>query len=208
MQQIASGIYHWVTVHEGIRSRVSSYYLSGPEGAFLVDPRVPKEGLQPIRELEAPTNIYLTNRHHYRHSGQFEEAFGCTVWCHREGLHEFRRGEAVRPFEFGDRLPGGVEAVEVNSICPEETAIYVPWARAVAMADSLVRSRFERDLAFVADAIMVDDLEDAPKVKAGLFAAFRRLLELDFDHLLLAHGLPFVGDGKQALRRFVEDMEP
>jgi hypothetical protein len=30
------------------------------------------------------------------------------------------------------------------------------------------------------------------------------LLELEFDALLLAHGGPVVGDGKEALRRFVD----
>jgi hypothetical protein len=32
--------------------------------------------------------------------------------------------------------------------------------------------------------------------------AYRRLAELDFDHLLLAHGEPFVGNGREALRAF------
>ena len=55
-------------------------------------------------------------------------------------------------------------------------------------------------LAFVPDFLMGDDPEG---VKAGLTTAFERLLELDFDHVLLAHGEPLVGDGSERLRAFV-----
>ena len=50
---------------------------------------------------------------------------------------------------------------------------------------------------------LMGDEPDA--VKAGLTAAFERLLELDFDHLLLAHGEALVGDGKTQLRAFVDE---
>ncbi|MCL5942271.1 MAG: hypothetical protein M1325_01900 [Actinobacteria bacterium] len=41
-------------------------------------------------------------------------------------------------------------------------------------------------------------------MKRGLLAAFSRLLERDFDHLLFAHGAPWVGGGREALPAFVE----
>ena len=46
--------------------------------------------------------------------------------------------------------------------------------------------------------------EDPASVKIGLLASFRMLLELDADHVLLAHGNPIVGGGTGALREFVE----
>jgi hypothetical protein len=59
-----------------------------------------------------------------------------------------------------------------------------------------------RGLSFVPDELMGEDPE---AVKRGLLAAFARLLELDFDALLLAHGDPVPRGGKAALRRFVEE---
>jgi hypothetical protein len=45
--------------------------------------------------------------------------------------------------------------------------------------------------------------DDPDADRRGLAAAFMRLCdELDFDHLLLAHGLPVVGDGREQLRRY------
>jgi hypothetical protein len=95
-----------------------------------------------------------------------------------------------------------VIAHEVGAICPDETALEIQSARAVALADGLVRFESpDGPMGFVPDSLLGDDPEG---VKAGLLDAFRRLLELDFDHLLLAHGLPVVGDGKERLREFVE----
>jgi hypothetical protein len=46
-------------------------------------------------------------------------------------------------------------------------------------------------------------MDEPAATKEGLRAAYRRLAdELEFDHLLLAHGDPFVGDGRDALRAF------
>jgi hypothetical protein len=47
-------------------------------------------------------------------------------------------------------------------------------------------------------------MDDPAQTKAGLRDAYRSLLALDFDVLLLAHGDPVVGEAKQALREFVD----
>lgn len=201
MNEILPGVFHWTTIHERIGREVSSYYLSGPEGAALIDPQVPDEGLAWFETREPPCNILLTNRHHYRHSDRFMAAFGGTVWCHRAGLHEFSHGEVVQGFDFGDRLPAGVEAVPVGSICPDETALFLPWARAMAVADGVTRRLPDGPLSFVPDFLMGDD---PPAVKQGLCSAYTRLLDRDFDHLLPAHGRPWIGGAKEALRKFIE----
>jgi hypothetical protein len=54
------------------------------------------------------------------------------------------------------------------------------------------------ELGFVPEQYM----DDAEATKQALREAYGRLLELDFDILLLAHGTPWVGGAKDALRRF------
>jgi hypothetical protein len=46
-------------------------------------------------------------------------------------------------------------------------------------------------------------MDEPEQTKAALRAAYERLLELDFDALLLAHGDPVEHGGKDALREFV-----
>ena len=206
MREPVPGLFHWTAFHPRIGSEVRSYYHR--DGGVLIDPLLPAEGFEdgrdPIEWLAQngpPDVVVLSNRHHYRDSGRVVEAFGIPVRASRPGMHEFSSQQRVEPFDFGDELEGGVVAHDVGAICPDETALEIPTARAVAIADGLVRfSAPDAPLGFVPDWLLGDDPEE---VKRGLRASFERLLELDFEHILLAHGLPLVDDGKERLREFL-----
>ncbi|HEY7530627.1 MAG TPA: hypothetical protein VIC56_08135 [Gemmatimonadota bacterium] len=201
MNEILPGVFHWSVLHEKIGIPVHSCFLRA--AGVLIDPMVPAGGLDALERHGTPRHALLTNRHHYRHSGRFAERFGVEVRCHRAGLHEFTRGERVEPFEPGDELPGGIRVVEVGVLCPEETAFHLPPRRGetggglLAMGDAVIRGE-DGELRFVPDEYM----DDADAVKRGLRQAFRRLGELRFDTLLLAHGEPLAGNGREALRAF------
>jgi len=196
VKEIAPGIWHWTALHPRIKIEVSSYYL--PAERVLIDPLAPSGGLDWFAEHGPPTDVLLTNRHHYRSSAEFAERFGVTVHCVREGMHEFTGGERVEPFDFGDELPGGVIAHAVGAICPDETALHIPARDALALADGAVRWESGGPLTFVPDRYM----DEPTRTKEGLRESYRRLAELDFQHLLLAHGEPFVGTGREALAAF------
>jgi glyoxylase-like metal-dependent hydrolase (beta-lactamase superfamily II) len=195
MDEIAPGVWHWTARHPKIGMDVSSYFLVEP--AVLLDPLTPPEGLERLEELGPPREILLTNRHHYRDSNRLVERFGCPVRAPRAGMHEFTNGEPVEPYDFGETLAGGAIAVhEVDGICPDESAIHIPAASALAVADGVINYD---GLRFVPDAYM-DDPEDT---KLALREAYSRLAgELEFDHLLTAHGQPVVGGAREALREF------
>jgi hypothetical protein len=198
MTEILAGIEHWTTRHPRIGIEVSSYRLVAER--VLIDPFPPPGGLDALAVGGPPLAILLTNRHHYRGSGEIVAAFGCPVRCHASGLHEFTHGERVEPFAAGDELPGGVVACEVGAICPDETALWIPAHAALAIADGVVRMPPDGELGFVPDSLLGDD---PAGVKAGLTRAYATLLELPFEHLLPAHGLPLVGDGHARLAAFV-----
>lgn len=198
VREVAPGILHWTARHPRIGLDVSSYCLT--ESGVLLDPMAPAEGVGWFgKQGIEPTEIWLTNRHHFRGSAEFVDAYGCEVRCHRAGLHEFTQGEPVIPFEFGDELADGAVTHEVDAICPEETAFHLPRVLAVVIADGLIRAG-DGPVGFVPDDLIGDDPEP---VKAGLTGAFERLLELDFEHLLLAHGEPVIADGHAVLEEFV-----
>lgn len=197
MREIAPGVWHWTARHEHIGGDVSSYYV--PAERVLLDPMVPAGGLGWFEEHGPPEQIVLTNRHHDRHTWRFQEEYGCTVHCIRNGLYEIEGRGAVEAFDFGDELFGAITVHEVDAICPDETALHVIGHRALACADGVVSMRDGSELGFVPERYM----DDPAHTKAGLREAYRRLLELDFDVLLLAHGEPVVGGAKDALRKFV-----
>jgi len=197
VREISPGLWHWRTRHPSIGKDVSSYYLA-PE-RVAIDALIPVEGPEWFEQHGTPEHVLLTNRHHSRDAFKLHERFGATVHCVRAGLHEVEGHGPVEPFDFGDGLPGGAVAYEVGAICPDETALHIPAHGALACADGVVQWGGP-ELAFVPDFLM-----DEPELtKAGLRAAYRALLALDFDTLLMAHGEPIVGGGKQALREFVD----
>lgn len=196
MNEILPGVLHWTKHHQGIDFPVSSYFLV--EEGVLIDPMEPEEGADSLREHGEPKHILLSNRHHYRESGTLAEAFGATVHASRPGMHEFGDGQAVEPFDYGDELPGGVKAIEVGVLCPDETALHIPAHSALAVADGVMR--YSPELHFVPEEHLG---EDAEAVKSGLRDAYARVVgELEFENLLPAHGDPLVGGASEALKRF------
>jgi hypothetical protein len=199
VQRILPGVLHWTSIHPRHGIEISSYLLEAER--VLIDPTVPAEGLGWFEEHGAPEAILLSNRHHYRGAGEIAGRFGTPVLVSRLGAQEFTRGEPVTFFDPGDDLPGGVRSVAIGGICPDETALFCPAHHAIAVADGLVRIPSEAPLGFVPDELM----HDPPRTRARLAEAYRRVLDLDFDHILTAHGHPMVGGAKLALRRFLDE---
>ena len=152
-----------------------------------------------VRAHGPPEHVVLSNRHHDRQAWRLHETFGAVVHCISNGVHELEGRGPVESFEFGDELPGGIIVHEVDAICPDECALYVPAHRALACADGVV-GRGGGRLSFVSDGLM----DEPEQTKQGLRAAYRRLLGLDFDLLLLAHGDPILSGGRAALQTFVD----
>lgn len=198
MREVVPGVFDWVATHPKIQMPVHCHYLAGPGG--VIDPVLPEDGLDFFREHPV-TRVVLTNRHHDRDTRHFVEAFGCPVLCNVRGLHEFEGDDLeVTGFDFGDEPAPGLRAHEVLPEWPDETALLLEDDGVLVIADSLIRDE-EGAISFVKDEWLGDDAEEE---KAHLRRGVATLLELDFDHLMFAHGPPWVGGAKAALREFVE----
>ena len=203
-QQIIAGIWHWTAPYSNIGGTlVSSYWLD--EAGVLIDPLTPDAVLEWLsRRPTPPTAVVLANRHHYRNCAAINERFGCQVHVPAAGMHAFTQGEPVVPYEPGDELPGGLVAVEVGALSPDDGGLYLGSSRGLWLADTLVRSPTDpaSGIGWVPDSLMNDPVQ----TKRGLLAAFERILsDYDFEHLMLAHGLPLVGNGRAELERFVRE---
>jgi glyoxylase-like metal-dependent hydrolase (beta-lactamase superfamily II) len=192
MDEIAPGIRHWKAVHPNLGIDVSSYWL--PELRLLLDPIAVPE------EVEGVEHVLLSCRHHTRDSLEAAERFGATIRAPRTGMHDYPDDTPIEPYDFGEPLLGGaVTPHEVGGLSPDETALHIPPANALSIADGAIR--YSDDLGFVPDQYM----DDPEKDKADLKRGFGELADrLDFDVLLLAHGKPYPSGGREALRRFAE----
>ena len=190
MQEITHGIRHWTAAHPNIGMEVSSYWLPGL--GVLLDP------LEVPEEVEGVKEIVLSNRHHRRDAFEARERFGAVVRVPRIGLHEFAVDDPIEPYDFGDQLAGGaITPYQVTELWPDDGALHIPSLGALALADTV--THYGDELALVPDQLM----DDPPAEKRGIREGLARLAEdLDFEHLLIAHGSPLVGEGRERLREF------
>jgi hypothetical protein len=190
MHEIAPGIRHWTAVHPNLGTDVSSYWL--PDLRVLLDPiAVPAE-------VDDVDEILLSNRHHRRDAFEARARFGATVRVPRVGLHEFDENDPLEPYDFDQPLVGGaITPHQVTPLWPDDSVLHIPSLNALAVADGVVHYRDELD--FVPKQFMDDPDAEQNGLRDGLS---RFAEELEFEHLLLAHGSPIVGDGRERLREF------
>jgi hypothetical protein len=205
MNEILPGVWHWTTPNPSIGGTpVSSYWLDA--GGVLIDPLLPAEAGESWLETRsnAPQAVVLTNRHHYRDSERIHARFDCPVLVPAAGLHQFTDDQPVVGYQPGDELPGGLVAFTIGALSPDEGGLWLQSPSAIWVGDTLVRSATDpaSPVGWVIDSLM----DDPPATKAALVGAFERVLaEHPFDHLMLAHGLPLIGDGRSELERLVRE---
>ena len=202
MNELLPGLHHWRTSNPDIDNDVDCYWATSGGVSYVLDPLEPATGLDLFDGDRAPSHIYMTNRLHDRSCAVFAQRFDATLWCPRAGLHEYADGSLkVTAYDPGE-LPGGVRAFEIGVICADDMALLLPIADGVlAIADSFIR--YGDDIGFVPDYLMGDDPDD---IKRRTKARFLELCEeLDFDHLVFAHGTPIIGGARNALRRFCQE---
>lgn len=202
--EVLPGVFHWRMRHPSTGSLADSFWLD--DGGVLIDALVPEEGTAWFAEREtSPKAIVLSNRHHYRDSADFIEAFGCgPVHVPEAGMHDFTDG--ARPavgYEPDAQLPGGLVAVEIGVLAPDDNALYLPRLKTLWFADSVVRSPdadAEEPLGFVPDFLM-----DAPSdTKRGILDAVAVILgQYEVENVLMAHGGCVIGNGEHKLRELV-----
>jgi hypothetical protein len=193
MQEITPGIHHWTAVHPKIGWVVSSYWLPGLR--VLLDPLEVPEQVADVDE------IVLSNRHHRRSAFEARERFGAVVRVPRLGLHEFAEDDPVEPYDFGAPLAGGaIIPHQVTELWPDDGALHITSLDALAIADSVLSN--DGRLEYMPDYCFGDRDVERRSIREGLAQLAD---ELEFRHLLLAHGAP-ADEGRERLREFTDSV--
>jgi hypothetical protein len=191
VHELTPGIRHWSAIHPNLGMEVSSYWLPGLR--TLIDPLAVPD------EVEDVDQIVLSNRHHKRDAFAARERFGAHLRVPRAGLHDFAADDLVEPYEFGEPLPGGeITPYRVTELWPDDGVLHIPALAALAIADTVVNDNLR--LEFVPDRYMDDPAAERKGIRDGLT---RLAGELDFEHVLFAHGPPIPGDGRARLLDFL-----
>ena len=173
----------------------NGYAIATEEGTVVIDPPEPvQDGWEVIDLLEPFASVWSTNRNHSRAAAAFRERYGTTVYAHEADAGKLDAG-ADQTVRGGEQLPGDIELIHVPGKSPGEIAFHLPRSRALVVGD-LVIGVPAGELSTYPDKV-IDDKDE-------LLRSAARLLEYDFDALLLCDGDPFISGGKQKLQEFVE----
>jgi glyoxylase-like metal-dependent hydrolase (beta-lactamase superfamily II) len=183
---VAPGLWIWRLRHpdwkpglEWSETVTSTCVESGGEVA-LVDPLEPPEDAAEFwHRLDArpPTLVVVLKPDHIRDVDAFVRRYGARAY----GPWLFWRDDIpeteLEPVEPGTRLPGGLVAL-YDGRGRNETPLWLPEQRALVFADALTAPEGE---------LRVWDSQAHEK---RALPALRELLELPFEHVIVAHGEP------------------
>lgn len=202
MKKILPDIFTWHEFSEEKQLNFNGYLLVSEGESVLIDPPgmsdkdfaemdnlIGKNSEHPIKA------ILLTNVHHERESSKFRKIFGATVWINekdKEGLE----GTADQTFADGDALPCGLTTLKFDSQkSPGESAFFLKDKGVMIVGDALI-GKVPGKL----NMLPLDKYRDPALAKKGL----NKLLEFDFESLLVGDGEPILNSAKGAVKSFLE----
>lgn len=195
MEEVVPGIRTWSVLSEEKGYAFNGYALETAEGTVLIDPPAPgASAWGPFDEMAPYEGVYLTNRNHGRAAEHFRERYGVAVKAHEADLDRL----GLEPDEVlsgGETVAGQMAVVHVPGKSPGEIAFHVPGTHALIVGDVVIGvpagwlSTYPQEV--------VDDMEE-------LYRSVAKLLDYDFEALLVCDGEPLLRGGKERLRRFLE----
>jgi glyoxylase-like metal-dependent hydrolase (beta-lactamase superfamily II) len=174
----------------------NGFAIATEDGTVLIDPPEPvEEGWGAVDMLAPFAGLYVTNRNHSRAAAAFRERYGLKVTVHEADADKLKAG-ADQTVRGDERLPGDIQIVHVPGKSPGEIAFHVPRSRALIVGDVVVGDP-PGELSTYPETV-IDDMDE-------LYRSAAKLLEYDFDALLLCDGRPITTGGKQKLEKFLAD---
>jgi glyoxylase-like metal-dependent hydrolase (beta-lactamase superfamily II) len=194
MREIVPDVQMWSVSPPDKDYAFNGYAINTEEGTILIDPPQPAEdGWGAVDLLEPFAGVWITNRNHSRAAAAFRERYGITVYAHEADAGKLEAG-ADQTVRGDERLPGDVQLIHVPGKSPGEIAFHLPRNRALIVGDVVIGVP-AGELSTYPEKV-IDDMEELHRSAA-------RLLEYDFDALLLCDGEPITTGGKQQLEEFV-----
>jgi hypothetical protein len=216
MQELVAGLWRWTAPHPEWRPRprfgsdVACFALEQDDELALIDPLAPPEGSPEADEvwaaldrLAAPRRsivVAITIPYHVRSTAAVRSRYAAshdvTVLGHPAAAKRLGRSVPVEPVEPDKPLPAGARAFPIGRPRRFEMPLLFPPNRALAFGDAVVGVEGELRV--------WENLKGERSRRwygERFLPTLTPLLDLDFEHVLVAHGDPVVGDGHEQLER-------
>ncbi len=196
LQEIIPDVFTWSWFSEPHGYNFNGFLFCLPEGNLCVDPpEADEEALEEISR-RGVARILLTNRNHVRAANRVRERTGAKVAIHPDDA-AYARGQGAKLDEelrVGEKV-GPLRVLGVPGKSPGEVALFWPERRVLLVGDAIVGHPPGR-CGLLREGVM----DDPPRLRESI----RRLLDLDFDVLLVGDGESILGRAKEKVRELVE----
>jgi glyoxylase-like metal-dependent hydrolase (beta-lactamase superfamily II) len=188
---VVADVRGWHVLDERIGAESWAYAVTADGGSVLIDPLPLTEAA--LASLEPLRAICLTAACHQRSAWRLRREFGVQVHAPR-GSREMDEEPDAR-YGASDALPGGLVAVQTPG--PEQ--VHFAFLREQAPAVLFCADLFMRDGDGELGFVPAEYHEDPQATRESA----RRLLDLPFTVLCLAHGAPITTNPRAAIRRLL-----
>jgi glyoxylase-like metal-dependent hydrolase (beta-lactamase superfamily II) len=203
MREILPGIFTWGSTYADRPWDLNGYAIALAGGTVLVDPPAPQEaGWQKLPKPIA--TVVLTNRDHVRDAPLFRTRYGARIVASKDEISQFTSLPIDATVQEGDLIGGALRVIHLPGKSPGEIGLYLEPAYHAA-------SRDNGGILILGDAIIGNppgDLGLIPEEKLDdpetLRGSLPKILDYNFDVLLLCDGQSFLSDAKQKVSEFLE----
>jgi glyoxylase-like metal-dependent hydrolase (beta-lactamase superfamily II) len=202
MKEILPGIFTWHEFSEEKQMNFNGYLVVGQDESVLIDPPVMAESdFLKLEELAGKNSshplkaILLTNVHHERGCDGVRKKLDVPVLINEKD-EDGLAGKADKTFSDGDVLPGGLVTFKFeNQKSPGESAFFLKERGVMILGDALI-GKVPGKL----NMLPPDKYRDPKLAKKGL----SKLLNYEFETLLVGDGEPILENAKEAVTVFLE----
>ena len=195
MREILPDVWTWSWLSPPHGDNFNGYLLRLAGGNLCIDPADPTpEDLNEIVHFGV-SRIVITNRNHVRDANRVRSRTGARTAIHTADAGYAQGQGAVIDDQLaaGDTV-GPLHVVGVPGKSPGEIALHWPERRLLIVGDAAVGNP-PGQLSLLREKVM----DDPPALRASV----RRLLDLDFDVLLVGDGVPILSGAKARLAELV-----
>ena len=196
MRDIVSDILTWPWFSEPHGYNFNGHLVRDPGGNICIDPVEPTADDMETLVREGVAWIVLTNRNHSRAANRVRARTGARTVIHaNDADHARNQGtELDDGLNLGDTV-GPFEVVDAAGKSPGEVALLWPDRRILIVGDAIIGNP-PGQCGILPERVM----DDPSRLRGSL----RKLLNLDFDILLVGDGEPILRDAKARLKELVE----
>ncbi len=207
MHEILPGIFTWGSTYADRPWDLNGYAIALAGETVLVDPPAPVEGeWSGGYERHRLRRFVLTNRDHVRDAELFRTRYGAHVTAGKNELAQLAPLTIDVAVQEGDLISGALRVIELPGKSPGEIGLYFDPAHhaysreiggIVLLGDAIIGNP-PGALGLIPEA----KLDDPQTLKRSLL----KLLDYEFDVLLLCDGRPVLRDAKRQVSEFLSTL--